>query len=68
MCLLAATLWAAFNHLVDVEAAPARTYDEIDATRTMIDRTEARFDLKPRRLIADTAYGIGCDPGIGLLA
>lgn len=45
--------------IVDVEATPARTYDEIDATRTMIDRTEARFDLKPKRLIADTAYGIG---------
>jgi transposase len=45
--------------IVDVEATPARTYDEIDTTRTMIDRTEARFDLKPRRLIADTAYGIG---------
>lgn len=45
--------------IVDVEATPARTYDEIDATRTMIDRTEARFNLKPKRLIADTAYGIG---------
>ena len=45
--------------IVDVEATPARTYDEIDATRTMIERTEARFDLKPKRLIADTAYGIG---------
>lgn len=45
--------------IVDVEATPARTYDEIDATRTMIDRTETRFDLKPKRLIADTAYGIG---------
>lgn len=45
--------------IVDVEATPAGTYDEIDATRAMIDRTEARFDLKPKRLIADTAYGIG---------
>jgi transposase len=45
--------------IIDVEATPARTYDEIDATRTMLDRTEARFDLKPKRLIADTAYGIG---------
>ncbi len=25
----------------------------------MIDRTEACFDLKPRRLAADTAYGTG---------
>ena len=25
----------------------------------MIERTEARFDLKPKRLVADTAYGTG---------
>src|SRR5262249_31620011 len=41
------------------EATPARTYDEVAATRTMLDRTEERFDLKPRRLAADTAYGTG---------
>ena len=45
--------------IVDVEATPARTYDEVDATKTMLDRTERRFDLKPKRLAADTAYGIG---------
>lgn len=45
--------------IVDVEATPARTYDEVEATKTMIDRTAARFALKPRRLIADTAYGTG---------
>ncbi len=45
--------------IVDVEATPARTYDEVVATRTMIDRTEERFGLKPRRLAADTAYGTG---------
>src|SRR5690349_12657516 len=44
--------------IVDVEATPARTYDEVSATKTMIERTERRFDVKPRRLIADTAYGI----------
>jgi transposase len=43
--------------IVDVEATPARTFDEVAATRLMIDRTEAAFDLKPKRLIADTAYG-----------
>jgi hypothetical protein len=31
--------------IVDVEATPARTYDEVAATRTMLDRTEERFDL-----------------------
>jgi transposase len=45
--------------IVDVEATPARTYDEVEATKTMIDRTEQCFDLKPRRLAADTAYGTG---------
>jgi transposase len=45
--------------IIDVEATPARTYDEVAATRTMLDRTEACFDLKPKRLAADTAYGTG---------
>jgi transposase len=45
--------------IVDVEATPARTYDEVAATRTMIERTERRLDLKPGRLVADTAYGTG---------
>ena len=45
--------------IVDVEATPARTYDEVAATRTMIERTEERLDLKPDRLVADTAYGTG---------
>jgi transposase len=45
--------------IVDVEATPARTYDEVVATRTMLDRTEQRFNLKPKRLAADTAYGTG---------
>jgi transposase len=45
--------------IVDVEATPARTYDEVAATKTMLDRTEACFALKPKRLAADTAYGTG---------
>jgi hypothetical protein len=45
--------------IVDVEATPARTYDEVAASRTMIDRTETTFGLKPGRLAADTAYGTG---------
>jgi hypothetical protein len=43
--------------IVDVEATPARTFDEVAATKTMIERTERRLDLKPKRLAADTAYG-----------
>jgi transposase len=45
--------------IVDVEATPARTYDEVAATRTMINRTETTLGLKPERLTADTAYGTG---------
>jgi transposase len=45
--------------IVDVEATPARTYDEVAATGTMVERTQERFGLKPERLMADTAYGTG---------
>ena len=45
--------------IVDVEATPARTYDEVAATKTMIRRTDERLGLKPKRLAADTAYGTG---------
>jgi transposase len=45
--------------IVDVEATPARTYDEVKCTEAMIARTERVFDLKPARLMADTAYGTG---------
>lgn len=44
--------------ILDVEPTPARTYDEVESTKTMLDRTRRRFGLKPRRLVADTAYGI----------
>jgi hypothetical protein len=43
--------------IVDVEATPALRTDEVNSTRTMIDRVEARFDMKPERLVGDTAYG-----------
>src|SRR5215472_8784349 len=45
--------------IVDVEATPARTFDEVAATRTMLERAEKRLDLKPDWLAADTAYGTG---------
>ncbi|HEY6618835.1 MAG TPA: IS1182 family transposase [Steroidobacteraceae bacterium] len=43
--------------IVDVEATSAHRTEENDATKTMVDRVEERFDLKPQRLIGDTAYG-----------
>ncbi len=45
--------------IVDVEPTPARSYDEVASTKTMLDRTERCFGLKPKRLAADTAYGTG---------
>jgi transposase len=55
------------NYLIDIENAvivgveptPARTYDEVESTKTMLARTEQRFHLKPKRLAAETAYGTG---------
>jgi transposase len=57
----------ALNYLIDIEhavivdaqATPARTYDEVAATKIMIERTEQTLGLKPDRLAADTAYGTG---------
>ena len=43
--------------IVDVEATQAYRKSEVNAARTMMDRTEARFGLKPERLLGDTAYG-----------
>lgn len=43
--------------ILDVEATPAHRTAEVDSTKLMVDRVEERFDLKPERLIADTAYG-----------
>ena len=43
--------------IVDVEATPAHRTHEVNATRTMIDRVEKRFEIKPDRLIGDMAYG-----------
>ena len=40
-----------------MEATPAYRTDEVNATRTMVDRVEERFDIKPTHLIGDTAYG-----------
>ena len=45
-----------FGVIVDVEASRAIRQAEVGAAKTMIDRTEDRFGLKPARLAADTAY------------
>jgi hypothetical protein len=43
--------------IVDVEASRAIRQAEVGAAKTMIERTEERFDLKPAYLTADAAYG-----------
>lgn len=44
---------------MDVDPTRSIRQAEVGAVRTMIDRVEERHDLKPERLIADTAYGSG---------
>ena len=46
-----------FGVIVDVEASRSIRQAEVGAARTMLERTEERFGLKPERLAADTAYG-----------
>jgi hypothetical protein len=46
-----------FGVIVDVEASRSIRQAEVGAAKTMIERTEERFGLKPERLIGDTAYG-----------
>jgi hypothetical protein len=43
--------------IVDVEATPAHRGMEVESTKTMIERVEQRFGLKPDRLVGDTAHG-----------
>ena len=43
--------------IVDVEPSTAIRQGEVQAARTMIERTEETFEIKPERLIADTGYG-----------
>jgi len=46
-----------FGIIVDVEASRAIRQAEVAAAKTMIERTQERFGLRPERLAADTAYG-----------
>ena len=43
--------------IVDVEATRAIRQAEVGAARTMLERTETRFGIKPASLAADSAYG-----------
>jgi transposase len=50
-----------FGVIMDVEASRAIRQAEVRASKTMIERTEQRFDIKPEWLAADTAYGSGAN-------
>lgn len=43
--------------IMDVEATPAHRTLEVESTKTMVQRVEERFEITPRRLVGDTAYG-----------
>lgn len=45
------------NIILDAQSTPAFRTAEVETTQAMIDRVEARFGLKPQRLVGDTAYG-----------
>ena len=47
--------------IMDVEASRAIRQAEVGAAKTMIERIQARFNIKPERLAADTAYGSGAN-------
>src|SRR5213082_369556 len=50
-----------FGVIMDVEASRAIRQAEVGAAKTMIERTEQRFAIKPERLAGDTAYGSGAN-------
>jgi hypothetical protein len=43
--------------IIDAAGSRANRAVEIAVTQTMVERVERRFDLRPRRLAGDTAYG-----------
>ncbi len=43
--------------IMDVEPSTANRTPEVETTKTMINRVEERFGIKPQHLIGDTAYG-----------
>ena len=53
--------------ILDVEATPTRVSKEVDATETMVARTQERFDLKPDTIAGDTINRAltACQSGAG---
>ena len=50
--------------IVDVEATAANRTDEVESTKTMVERVQERFGIKPERLIGDTRMAtLRCSDG-----
>lgn len=45
------------NIIMDVAATPAHRISEVASTKAMLEQVEEKLDIKPQRLLADTAYG-----------
>ena len=45
------------NIIVDAQATPTTRSYEVESTKTMVKRVHDRFNIKPRKLMGDTAYG-----------
>ena len=43
--------------ILDVEATPGYRSDEVESTKILLERIEKKHQLKPKRLMGDTAYG-----------
>lgn len=43
--------------IMDVEATPSYRPAEVESTKTMLDRVESKFAIRPQRLMGDMAYG-----------
>ena len=43
--------------VMDVDASAVNKAAEVTITQAMLERTEEKFDLKPKRLVGDTSYG-----------
>lgn len=51
--------------IMDVEATTGFRTDEVQSTKTLLERIETNYDMKPKRLMGDTAYG--CADMLGYL-
>jgi transposase len=46
------------NIIVDAQATPTTRRHEVESTISMLQRVYDRFNIKPRKLMGDTAYGV----------